>query len=304
MKKALFFGLLILAVLLAIVLGMINSKDNVKLRGNNNKNTVAVIFVQGAITGGGDTVMGSSASASDIMQNLRDAATDPATAAIMLRINSPGGSSAASQEIGEEILRIRSEKKIPVITSMGDVAASGGYWIACCTDRIVANPASMTGSIGVIMETQSWAELYKKVGIKNKSITSGTHKDMGSTSRELTQEEEKLLQAMVNDIYEQFVSVVSSGRNLTPEKVRKIADGRVFTGRQAKELGLVDEMGNYYDALDVAQKAAGIQGKLNIKEYGTSSPLDIFKVQTQISPDQVTFISILSKLLQSKEVQY
>ncbi|MBC7341884.1 MAG: signal peptide peptidase SppA [Clostridia bacterium] len=231
---------------------------------------IAVISINGVISG--DDYAAGGASAPSIMEQLSRAKDDPAVKAVLLRINSPGGSASASQEIGDEVRRLREAGK-KVVVSMGDTAASGGYWIACNADYIVANPATLTGSIGVIMQFQNLEELYRKIGIKTENITSGPHKDMGSAARPLTPAERDILKAMVNDIYQQFVQVVAQGRKMSEDKVRSLADGRVFTGRQAKELGLVDALGNFYDALNYASKLAGISGEPRLIYYRRPSPL-------------------------------
>lgn len=237
---------------------------------------IGVINIEGVITGGsgaGSILDGGGAGSDTLMEQLKEARENPDIKALVLRINSPGGSAPASQEIGEEVDKVRKAGK-KVIVSMGDITASGGYWIAAKADKIVANPATMTGSIGVIMEFQNLQELYGKVGVKPVTIKSGLHKDIGSANRPMTAEEEKILQTMVNDIYEQFIDVVAEGRKMDREKVRKLADGRVFTGRQAKDIGLVDQMGNYYDAIKVAGKLAGIKGEPEVIELGDKSPFD------------------------------
>lgn len=300
MKKIAFLSSIVILVVVAIIIGIVKSNSDInKLNTPISGKQIAVVRVEGVITGGKqEAVFGSVASAETIMENLRVAAKDPNTAIILLRINSPGGSAPASQEIGEEIKRIKKEKHLPILTSMGDVAASGGYWIASCSDKIIANPSTMTGSIGVIMETQSWQELYKKIGVSNYNVKSGAHKDMGSNTRELSVDEKQILQNMVNDIYEQFVDIVSIGRNIPTAKVRALADGRIFTGRQAKAVGLVDTLGNYYDALDIAQKAAGLSGEPDVKEYGQASPWDIFKARVQVSQEQGALLQMAAQILQ------
>jgi len=205
------------------------------------------------------------------MKQLREAREDDSIKAVILRINSPGGSAAASQEVGEEIDRLREAGKV-VVTSMGDVAASGGYWLAAKTDYIVANPATMTGSIGVIMRFQELKGLYDKLGITDNTIKSGPLKDIGSEARPMTPAERQLLQGMVNDIYEQFVDVVAEGRDLPREKVKALADGRIFTGRQAKEAGLVDELGNFYTAVEKTRELAHLDESAQLVELGKPSP--------------------------------
>ena len=205
---------------------------------------IAVIHVEGVILGGrGQSgLWGENGGVDGIIRQLHEARDDDAVKAIILRINSPGGSATASQELGEEILKVRAGGK-PVVSSMGDIAASGGYWLAACTERIYANPSTITGSIGVYMPYANWEELYQKIGIRNERIQSGPHKDILSPDRAMTATEKALLQAMVNDMYEQFVTVVSEGRKLPPEQVRLLADGRIYTGRQALASGLVSRRG-------------------------------------------------------------
>lgn len=213
------------------------------------------------------------------MEAIRKAGKREDIKAVVVRIDSPGGSAGASQEIAMELDRLR-EKGKPVVTSMGDVCASGGYWIACSTDHIVASGASLTGSIGVIMQLRNLEGLYGKLGIRNQTIKSGKHKDMGSTSRELSAEEEKILQDLVDDSYQQFLEQVQKGRQekIAADKLLEIADGRIFTGKQALELGLVDSLGNYYDAVRQAEKMAGIKGESKMEVINAFSWWDRFKL--------------------------
>jgi protease IV len=178
--------------------------------------------------------------------------------AVVVRIDSPGGAVAPTQEIYNEIARVRKEK--PVVASLGSVAASGGYYIASACDRVVANPGTLTGSIGVIMELGNIEELMKKLGVKGYAIKSGPHKDIGSPFRPLTPEGRAILQGLVDNVHGQFVSAVAKGRKMPEAKVRDLADGRIFSGEQAKELGLVDELGGLENAIETAAKRAGIEG--------------------------------------------
>jgi len=205
------------------------------------------------------------------MEQLRRAAEDPAIKAVVLRLNTPGGTSAASQEIALEVDRLRETGK-KVVVSMGDVAASGGYWIASRCDRIVANPGTITGSIGVIMETTDMQGLYEKIGLEPEVFKSGPHKDMGSPARDIRPEERAIFQSMVDDIYQQFVNTVSSGRGMDREQVEKLADGRIFTGSQAVKNGLVDELGNFYDAVRVATEMAGLKKGARIVDMTPKIP--------------------------------
>jgi protease-4 len=179
--------------------------------------------------------------------------------AVVLRINSPGGIVAPPQEIYQEIKKTSEEK--PVIVSVESVAASGGYYIACAADMIVANPGTLVGSIGVMIPIENIEELLQKVGWKSTIIKSGKYKDIGSMTRPMTAEEEAILQELIDDTYNQFVDAVAEGRNMKREEVLKLADGRVFTGAQAEKLGLVDKLGNLQDAIDIAAGLVGIEGE-------------------------------------------
>jgi len=241
-------------------------------RSGGEKSAVAIVYVDGVIVGGRGQagLMGETGGTDAIIKQLHQARDDATVKAIVLRINSPGGSAPASQEVGTEIKKIRATGK-PVVASMGDVAASGGYWLAAVTDRIYANPATLTGSIGVYIPYANWQELYNKLGIRAEKIKSGPHKDILSPERPMTAEERAIIQVMVDELYGQFVAVVAEGRKMDPARVRQLADGRIYTGSQAKELGLVDELGTMYDAIDGAASLAGIAGKPALKEYGKVS---------------------------------
>jgi protease-4 len=180
--------------------------------------------------------------------------------AVVIRINSPGGGVAASQEIYEAIKKFRSESKKKVVVSMGSVAASGGYYVACAADKIYANPGTVTGSIGVIAEWYNYGDLLQWAKLQSIVIKSGAFKDAGSATRPLTEEEKAYFQNLIGNMYGQFVSAVAGSRKMNEEKVRQLADGRVYTGQQAKSDGLVDEIGTYQDAIAEAGRLAGISG--------------------------------------------
>lgn len=273
MNKNLVVGIIVGIIAISLLAAAFLTPDKAGKAAGNGK--IGLIRIEGEITGssGDSGFFGGSASGQTIMEQLKRAREDDSIKAVLIRINSPGGSSAASQEIGEEIEKVRKAGKI-VVASMGDVAASGGYWIAAKTDKIIADPATMTGSIGVIMDLQNMKELYDKIGITPETIKSGPYKDMGSSSRPLTPAERNILQTMVNDIYQQFVDVVSEGRKMDRAKVLSLADGRVFTGRQAKESGLIDELGNYYDAVKLTGRLAGIKGEPEVYELNTETPFE------------------------------
>lgn len=260
-------------------------------RTDGERNKVAVIYVDGVIVGGRGQggLLGETGGTDAIIKQLHQARDDASVKAVVLRINSPGGSAPASQEVGTEIKKLRATGKV-VVTSMGDTAASGGYWLAAVTERIWANPATLTGSIGVYIPYANWQELYNKIGIHSEKIKSGPHKDILSPERPMTPEERAIIQTMVDDLYGQFVAVVAEGRKMDPARVRQLADGRIYTGSQAKELGLVDELGTMYDAIDGAATMAGIPGKPTVKEYGKVSPWSLlFGARDQLDLERLFF---------------
>jgi protease-4 len=204
--------------------------------------------------------------------------------AIVLRIDSPGGGVGPAQEIFAEVKKAQKEKK--VLVSMGSVAASGGYYIACAADKILANPGSITGSIGVIVESLNVEELLRKLGLRSMVVKSGKHKDLGSPLRPMTEEERKLLQGVLDSVHEQFIRAVAEGRKLPVEKVRELADGRIFSGEQARELGLVDELGNLEDTLAMAATLAGIRGEPEIM-YPERKRFSLFDLLLQESVSKI-----------------
>lgn len=273
MNKKLVLGIIAGVIALSLIAAV--AADPRKTANSQKGERIGVIYVEGVITGTREEagLFSGAAGSHTIMEQLKQAREDEGIKAVLIRINSPGGSSAASQEIGSEVDKLRKAGKI-VVTSMGDVAASGGYWIAAKTDRIVANSSTMTGSIGVIMDLQNMQELFDKIGISPETIKSGPYKDMGSPNKPLSPAERAIFQSMVDDIYQQFVDVVAQGRKIDRKKVLQLADGRVFTGRQAKENGLVDDLGNYYDAIGITAKLAGIKGEPEVYELGPSTPFE------------------------------
>lgn len=183
---------------------------------------------------------------------------DPSVRAFVLEIRSPGGGVGASQAIHATLSRLRDEDDRPVLAWIGDVGASGGYYVALPADSIFALPGSITGSIGVIMQFPNAGELLRKVGVELEVVKSGALKDLGSPVRELSESERAVLQGLVDDVWEQFVDAVAEGRDMDREAVVPLADGRVFSGEQARELGLVDRIGTLQDAVDAAGRMAGI----------------------------------------------
>jgi protease-4 len=237
----------------------------------SKKKAVGVVEIFGVITQGSSSRAWERGS-QQISKKIRSLAADKDVKAILLDINTPGGSVGSVQEIYSSIKRAKLETKKPFIARFGEVSASGGYYVASACDLIVAQPGTITGSIGVIFSVSNFEGLMKKVGYKNEAIKSGKFKDIGSPTREMTPEERKLLQAMIDDSYEQFVAAVSEGRKMTVEKTKTLADGRIYTGRQAVDLGLVDKLGDLQDALDAAGEMGGI-GK-NPRVMRDSAPLE------------------------------
>ena len=193
------------------------------------------------------------------LDEMKDYVKDSSIKAIVLRIDSPGGAVAPSQEIYEEVRKAVAKKKI--VVSMGSVAASGGYYIASPATRIIANPGTLTGSIGVIMEIPNVEGLMNKIGVKTEVIKSGRHKDIASVFRGIKKEEKQILQSVLDNVHEQFILAVAEGRKMLHDDVVRIADGRVFTGEQALKIGLVDELGNLEDAVKIAAKLSGVKGE-------------------------------------------
>jgi protease-4 len=229
-----------------------------------NSEKVAVIYVQGTILSGNVPTGLGYATSEEISENIRRAVADSGVKAIVLRINSSGGSPAAAQEIAGEIEKARA-KGVPVVVSMGDLATSAAYYISASTDYIIANPSTNTGSIGVVWVFQNKSASYEEEGIEHYIAKSGELKDMGSNWRGLTDEEKEYADAVVMESYEDFITEVSEGRNMSRSEVKEIADGRIYTGARAKELGLVDGFGNLYDAIDKAAELGGIEGEPKVE---------------------------------------
>lgn len=229
-----------------------SSKDSEKSSFSflSNKDRIVVIKLAGAIMNdeGESSFLPDTNSSNGVRKQLRKAVDNKHIKGVLLRINSPGGTVAMSQEINAAVKALREAKK-PVVVSMGDVAASGGYYIACAADKIYASPGTLTGSIGVIMHLMNLSEIEKKIGIDAITIKSGQFKDIGTMDRAPTKEEKDLLQNLIMDSYDQFITAVSDGRKIDKEEVRKLADGRIYSGRQALKVKLVDALGGYDDAV-------------------------------------------------------
>lgn len=252
-KHPVFWGMILL-VALAFVMsvffyGVGASKGKTKSFSLNNK--IGVVTLNGVIV-----------ESREAIEQLEEFGKDDSIAAVVLRIDSPGGGVAASQEIYDAVVELKKQKK--VVVSMGSVAASGGLLVACSADKIVANPGTITGSISAIMQFANIEGLLNKIGLKASNVKSGKFKDIGSPLREMTPEERKIIQDLVDDIYNQFVDVIVHDRKIPREKVIEFADGRVFSGRRAKEYGLVDSLGDMGSAAKLACQLAGKSGKYDL----------------------------------------
>jgi protease-4 len=246
-----FIFLAIVGVTFSVIIGLsmlLGKKDFL------GADKIAIVRVEGVIF-----------SSKEIIGQLKKHVSNPTVKAIVLRVDSPGGGVGPAQEVHEIVRRIVSEKEKKVLVSMGAVAASGGYYIACPAEKIVANPGTITGSIGVIMEFPNIQELFKKIGMDTVVVKSGKYKDIGSPVRAMSREEKRLLKGMIDDVYAQFVNAVAEGRNLSVGRVREFADGRIFSGKQAKELGLVDELGGLEHTVRLAARLTGLDNKAFIR---------------------------------------
>lgn len=247
------------------------------------KDRIQVIRLGGMIVEKAEaSLLSPSDSSLSVLKSLRKAATDDKIKAVLLRINSPGGTVATSQEISSAILNLKKAGK-PVYSSMADLAASGGYYVAVATDKIYAQPGTLTGSIGVIMSTVNLKPLADKFGVQPQVIKSGQFKDIASPYRPMTPEEQKILKDLIMDSYEEFTQAIASGRNMKLADVKRLADGRIYSGKQAKTLGLIDELGSYEEALDALQKVC----------------IDKYKLKNKLPVDDKSSDSILSSLLDS-----
>jgi|WetSurMetagenome_2_1015567.scaffolds.fasta_scaffold00023_93 protease IV len=240
-KKMVLFSVIFIVVIMALSLIITSLSSGMKGK-------VAVVNVTGPIV-----------EAKTVVDEIKGYAKDSSVKAIVLRVDSPGGGVAASQEIYEQVKRTVEKKK--VIVSMGSVAASGGYYIAAPADLIMANPGTITGSIGVIMVVPNLKGLLDKVGVKTDVVKSGRLKDLASVFRGIGPEERQVIQGVMNDVHDQFIRAVADGRRMEVKTVRSLSDGRIFSGSQALKLGLVDELGDMETAIKKAAQLAGIEGE-------------------------------------------
>ena len=277
-------GLLVVAVIgVSLLISM--TLDSGWLGGEK----VGVIRIEGVITDSRETI-----------EELRRFRDNPSIKAVVLRIDSPGGGVVPSQEIYTEVLNARKGGRLKVVASMGNLAASGGYFIAAATDKIVANPGTLTGSIGVIMELANVQGLLEKVGVQSVVIKSGRYKDLASPFRAMSAEDRALLQNVLDDVHDQFIRAVATGRALKVEQVRDLADGRIFTGRQARTAKLVDELGDLQDSIKLAARLVGIEGEPRVveprKRFSFRDLLDSFfwGQGAQLVPSRINLKYLLS----------
>ncbi len=285
-KTLLFF--ILGAFLLLMITSVISALLPDDMMGGSEE-AIALVEVRGMITDSQDVVRQ--------LAHYRDAKN---IRGIVLRIDSPGGGVAPSQEIYDAVLRVKESQK-KIFASMGSVAASGGYYIASAADTIFANPGTLTGSIGVIMAFSNVEELASKLGIRPEVIKSGKFKDAGSPVRPLSKEDRELLQQLVDDVQDQFVEAVAEGRQLPPEEVKKVADGRVFTGRQALEMKMVDQLGGLQDSIEHMAELVGIEGTPKVvQETEKVHFLDWLmqaafyrEIKSSLSPDRIPSLQFL-----------
>ncbi len=244
-----FMALIVVGSTLLVLLFISKTTTRTEVVTTGSGDKIAVVELRGMIT-----------SAEDIVRQFKKYRENQSIKAVLLRIDSPGGSAVASQEMYEEVKKTRDSGK-PVVVSMGSLAASGGYYVACGSSRLVANPGTLTGSIGVISEFLQFHEVLDKIGIDVKTIKSGKMKDAGSQTRKMTVEDQKYFQSLLDDVHDQFIEVVETERKLNHEDALALADGRVFTGKQALQYGLVDTLGTFEDAITIAAELAGIEGE-------------------------------------------
>lgn len=244
--------------------------EEVLIEQGTGRDRIAVLSLNGVIqdTGGSSLFGAVGYNHQMFMSQLFDVLDDPTVKGVVLSVDTPGGGVLESSDIYDTIRAIQIEKEIPIYVSMGGMAASGGYYVSAPAEKIFVHPETITGSIGVIMESINYAKLADKVGIDFNTIKTGPYKDMMSSSREMTKEERNMLQEMINDSYERFVDIIAEGRHMTTAEVKKVADGRVMNGRQAIEAGLADDFGKIGDVIDALKVDHELENA-SVFEYST-----------------------------------
>lgn len=255
-------GCLVLVALFCIGTGLVVVLGAFSFFGGANKSLSMFSGDQIGIIRVSDIII----SSEEIVEGIYKLKKEESIKALVIRLNSPGGGVAASQEIYEAVLDFKKSGK-KVIISMGGIAASGAYYIACAGDTVIANPGTITGSIGVIFQFPYFQKLFKKIGVEMEVIKSGDFKDAGSPHRKMSKKERAVFQQLIDDTWMQFVEAVSNGRGIPIESVKKLADGRIFSGKQALAVGLVDQLGTFEFAKGVARKAAGLSDDAKTFEF-------------------------------------
>jgi protease-4 len=287
-KHPLLTGFFILGVLLMFfgfgitffVVNMGRQVGKTHFLGTGN-DTVGIVELKGLIS-----------DAEPVLDQLLQFRLSKSVKAVVVRIDSPGGAVGASQEIFSELVRLNKVK--PVVASMGSVAASGGFYAAIGAGKIVASPGTLTGSMGVIFKFPNLEEIFQKIGYRDEVIKSGKLKDIGSPSRPLTDEERELLQGLLDEVHDQFISDIAQSRNLPEEDVRKVADGRIFSGETAKNLGLIDQLGNFNDAVSLAANLAGMDTETPTLVYPEGDGLSFLKMLAEQNASSL-FRAIVSR---------
>lgn len=275
-RRAILLPLVITLLFAALSLGLIASCAMPSSGTGMFGERVGLLYIEGIISSGdqGDGFFYMGGTSSDhIMEVVKQAIDDKGIKALVVRINSPGGSAAASQEIYNSLKKFK-ETGRPIVVSMGDVAASGGYYVAAVANEIYANPATLTGSIGTIMSLLNYEGLYELIGLTDRTITAGEYKDIGSPTRPMTEEEKQILQDILDQVHEQFKDAVASGRGMDKKKVDEIGNGLIFTGEQALDNGLVDELGGLEEAIARAGELSGLGRDPVVDELGKVGLLD------------------------------
>ena len=266
---------------------------------------IAVLPLVGTIGSEGSTSVGTPAATPETLRNqLRQADEDESVKAIVLEINSPGGGVVASDQMHQSIQDFKEKTKKPVVVSMDETAASGGYYVATAADEIVANPGTFTGSLGTIISILNYKETEQKLGLEEEVFKSDEFKDLFSGSRERTPEEREIIQNLINEDYDRFVEVIVEGRNLPEDRVRELADGRVYSGRQAESLGLVDELGDLEKAAEISKELAGVEKTTVVRYQRTPSLVEL--LQARLAPSKPEALQVLEAagLSPTPEPQY
>jgi protease IV len=267
---------------------------------------IAVLPVAGTIAAEALVAPGSATVSPETLRNqLRQATRDRRVRAVVLEVDSPGGGVVPTDQMHESIQDFKEETGKPVVVSMGQTAASGGYYIATAADQILANDNTLTGSLGVIFSYLNFTEAAEEYGIEQEVVKSGPFKDIGSPTREPTEEELEILQTYVDEGYDQFVQVIVEGRGLPEEEVRELADGRVYSGQQAETLGLVDELGDLERAAEASRELAGVE-EATVVRYQRQSPGLLELLQARLAPPRSEALQVLETagLNLTPELQY